>query len=160
MMSQREAVYTVVCAVVGEVTGKVELSKSQKEQVHAELLHSFQTGLVELKGDHTDAWLKKYIPGLVNNWCRKDKRLNGDVKYTPKNPGSRAGSGDEALKAMKTLLAVTTDPSDRAEIEAEIERRKLELKPAVELKVELIPEHLRRFIPPTVRKVESGSGNS
>ena len=86
------------------------------------------------------------MPGLVNNWLRKDGRLNGGVKYTAKNPGSRSGSGDEAIRAMKTLLSVTTDASAKLEIQAAIEARQAELKPKVEVNVAALPESLRHLV--------------
>ena len=148
MTSQREAVFTAVTSVVGEIHGgAVSLSDKQKEQVHALVFAAFKTGTVELKGTRTDEWLRKYIPGLVNNWVRKDRNLNGDMKYTAKHPGIRAGSGDEQMKAMKALLSSTTDPAARSQIEAEISRRKAELKPAVVINAAALPASLRHLVP-------------
>ena len=146
-MNQREAVYSAVVAVIGEVSGKVELTKEQKDEVHSLLLEQFSSGGVEIKGSRTPEYFKKYIPGLVNNWLRKDTRLNGGEKYAAKNPGSRTGSGDEQMKAMRALLSATTDASARAEIEAAIATRKEQLKPRVEINAAALPESLRRFVP-------------
>ena len=156
-MTQRDGVYMAVVSVFGTLDSSVavELDKSQKEQVYAQLMHSFQNGDIEYRGGcPSPEKLAKYIPGLVNNWLRKDKRLNGGGEYIPKNPGSRTGAGDETLKAMKVLLANTTDTDVQALIEEEIAIRKQQLAPKVELNVAALPEHLQKYVPPTIRRKE------
>lgn len=145
-MNQRDAVFSAVTEVVGEVDGKVELSKTQKQMVHTILFTGFKSGAIEHSKLPDDATLSKYIPGLVNNWCRKDPRLNGGTKYVTKNPGSRAGSGDETLKAMKQLLSITDDATAKAEIALAIAARQAELKPKTTVNVEALPESLRKFV--------------
>src|SRR6188508_3454253 len=109
-MNQKEGVFEAVCAVVGEISGKVELNDTQKAQVKAILFTEFKAGNIEYKGGvPDDTELNKYLGGLLNNWLRKDTRLNGGGKYVTKKPGSRAGSGDAQLQAMRQLLAVTVD---------------------------------------------------
>jgi hypothetical protein len=143
--NQRDAVYNAVVAVIGEVNGKVDLSKTQKAEVHSRLFSEFKAGNVEHSNLPDDEKLTKYIPGLVNNWVRKDPRLNGGTKYTAKNPGIRAGSGDESIKVMKQLLAMTPDASAKAEIQAAIDARVRELKPKKVLNIEALPVSLRHL---------------
>lgn len=149
-MTQGEAVFQAVCAVIGGEPGgeKVELRKDELEAVHEAVFMSFKNGTTVHSKNPTDEQLKKYIPGLVNNWLRKDKRLNGNTTYVAKNPGSRSGSGDEAIKAMKLLLSVTTDPDSKQEIQTEIDKRLATLKaanaPAID--VEKLPEALRHLV--------------
>jgi len=145
-MSQGEAVYQAVIAVIGEVKGKVELTTEQKKEVHELVFMDFNTNQTAHKSNPNEEQLRKYIPGLVNNWVRKDKRLNGGTKYAAKNPGSRAGSGDDALKAMKQLLAVTTDEGAREEIQEAITIRMKALKPKPVVNIEALPPTLRRFV--------------
>ena len=150
MMNQRSAVFAAVTAVMGEPSdSKVSPNKDQLKEIHALVVDAFKTGQVELKDASTRnaEWIARYVPGLVNNWLRKDERLNGGGKYQPKNPGSRPA--DESMKAMRALLAITIDPSQRAEIEAAMEQRKTELHPKVELKIDALPPALRRFVPTT-----------
>lgn len=146
--TQGEAVFQAVSEVLGTFNheGAVTLSDKEKEQVHEKLFMGFTNGSIPHSKNPTPEQLKKYIPGLVNNWLRKDKRLNGNVAYTPKNPGSRSGSGDESIKAMKTLLSVTTDPDAKAEIQAAINQRLAELKPKVEINAAALPESLRHLV--------------
>ncbi|WP_228565125.1 hypothetical protein [Myxococcus sp. AB036A] len=53
---------------------------------------------------------------------------------------------DVMLKQMRALLAVTTDPRDRASIQAWIERRTSELSPPEVINVAALPEHLRHLV--------------
>ena len=145
-MTQGEAVFQAVIKTMGERDGKYEPSKDQLDAIHEEVFGFFTRGeTVHSKNPSPDE-LKKYIPGLVNNWLRKDTRLNGGTQYVTKNPGSRAGSGDEGIKAMRTLLSLTDDPKAKAQIQQEIDKRVAELKPKKELNVEALPESLRHLV--------------
>lgn len=147
-MTQGEAVFQAVVAVVGEIDGgAVSLSKAQLEQVYETVFGFFKTGATTHKSNPDDSALKKYIPGLVNNWMRKDKRLNGGVKYETKRPGSRSGTADESVKAMRALLAMTTDPAAKQTIQAALDQRLAELKPKPEINVAALPESLRNLVP-------------
>lgn len=150
-MSQGEAVFQAVSKVF-EVNGAAvpptgEWTESQKSQVNSLVFNFFKTGATSHKGNPSDEQLLKYIPGLVNNWVRKDKRLNGGQKYETKRPGSRTGSGDEMLKNLRILLSVTADPAAKQQIEAAITARVAELKPKVEVNVAALPENLRHLVP-------------
>jgi hypothetical protein len=148
-MSQGEAVFQVVRATFTQdvVPETRTWSDEQKRTIYMSLLTMFRNGEVnKSSGGNDDASLLKYIPGLVNNWVRKDPRMNGGTKYQPKNPGVRKSSGDAALKAMGQLLEITTDPDARAEIQAAIDARILELNPPKKINVEHLPEALRKFL--------------
>lgn len=127
-MSQKEAVFQAVCNVTGHKgEGTVMISKEQRAQVNAILFEGFRAGSIELDREYTDSDLKGYVSGLQSNWLRKDKRLNGGVQYTAKNPGSRAGSTDPQLKAMRALLSTLTDESERAEVQSYIDAKVAEI---------------------------------
>lgn len=146
-MTQGEAVYNAVVEVLGEKpTGRVELSDSQLKQVEERVILAFKNGETVHSKNPDEAGLRKYVPGLVNNWLRKDLRLNGGTPYQAKNPGSRSGGGDESVKAMKTLLSMTTDEDARAAIQLEIDKRIAELKPKISIDIEKLPESLRQFV--------------
>jgi hypothetical protein len=127
-MSQKEAVFTAICNVTGH-TGEdaVIISKEQRSQVNAILFEGFRSGGIELDREYTDSDLKAYVSGLQSNWLRKDKRLNGGVQYTAKNPGSRQSSADPQLKAMRALLSTLTTDEERAEVQGYIDARVSEL---------------------------------
>ena len=145
-MNQKEAVYAAVCAVTGHTgEGKVDISKEQRSQVNLILFEGFRSGEIELDREFTDSELKVYVSGLQSNWLRKDMRLNGGVKYVAKNPGSRQGSGDEQLKALRALMSSLTDEADRAEVQAHIDARVAELSAAKKMSINFnaLPIELR-----------------
>jgi hypothetical protein len=143
-MNQRTAVFTVVSSVCKVNGTKVEPTKEQLKVIHDQVFKAFKSGDVDYKGGiPNDEKLIKYIPGLVNNWLRKDLRLNGGTEYVTKNPGSRSGSKDEQLQAMRALLAASTSSDARTQIQAAIDARMAELKPQVKIDITKLPEHLR-----------------
>ena len=145
-ITQGEAVFQAVTSTMGEQDGAYQPTKAQLEQIHETVLGFFQVGECVHSKNPSEAELRKYIPGLVNNWLRKDTRLNGGTKYVAKRPGSRSGSGDESVKAMRTLLSMTSDPSAKQAIQQEIDKRIAELRPAPTVNVDALPEALRHLV--------------
>lgn len=147
-ITQGEAVFQAVRTVFpeGVVPSTTEWSSAQKEQVHDLVFNMFKEGITSHKSNPDDAALLKYIPGLVNNWVRKDKRLNGGTQYTAKNPGSRQGSGDEMVRNMKALLSTLEDPDQKAEVQAAIELRLSQLKPKPTVDVSKLPAALLHLV--------------
>lgn len=137
-ITQKEAVFNAVTSVLSENNVTVSegtnvnslMSKEYRSQVNAILFEGFRSGTVELDREFSDSELKGYVSGLQSNWLRKDKRLNGGAKYSAKNPGSRVGSGDASLKAMRTLLSTLTSEADKAEVQAAIDNRISEIQAA------------------------------
>jgi len=68
------------------------------------------------------------VSGLISNWVRKDKRLNGNVSYVAKNPGSRAGASDEQLKTLRALKKQFAGTDKESIIEAQITKRVSEIR--------------------------------
>ena len=124
-MNQKEAVFTAVVSVCGLIDSGIAYapSKEERAQVNLILFEGFKAGTIQMDGEKTDSDLKSYVSGLQSNWLRKDKRLNGNIQYVAKNPGSRAGSSDPQLKAMRTLLSTLTSESERAEVQSYIDAR-------------------------------------
>ena len=134
--SQKESVFQAVNTVLEQSDIKINganvaehMTRERRATVNAILFESFRAGGVELEKEYTDTELKAYVSGLQSNWIRKDKRLNGGVQYTAKNPGSRAGNGDTQLKNMRLLLqTLTPGTPDYKEVEVAIEERMEEIK--------------------------------
>lgn len=153
MVTQKEAVYTAITSVLAEAGVNFEegsdvstvLTKDHRAQVNYILFAGFKSGQIQLDREFSDTELKAYVSGLQSNWIRKDPRLNGNTKYVAKNPGSRQGSGDPQIKAMKLLLSTLTDATERSEVEAEISKRQAEITkskaPAIDFSA--LPESLR-----------------
>ena len=134
-MTQKEAVFQAVTTVLGqagiEIDGNIaeHMTRERRASVNVILFESFRAGSIELDKEYTDTELKAYVSGLQSNWLRKDKRLNGNVQYTAKNPGSRAGSGDAQLKNMRLLIQTLTQGTpDYVEVEQAIELRVKEVQ--------------------------------
>ena len=146
-MTQKEAVFSAITNVCGAQDGAYTPTKEQRASVNQVLFEGFRSGSIELDREYSDSELKAYVSGLQSNWLRKDKRLNGGTQYVAKNPGSRAGSTDAQVKAMRALLATKSDPSERAEIQSFIDKRVAEIKPAktVTINVADLPESLRHL---------------
>ena len=145
MMKQSEAVVQAVVNVCGETEGAYQPTKEQRAQIAEILFAGFQAGKIDLKSAKDEKELKAYIPGLITNWLNKSPKLNGGVKYETKNPGSRTGSSDPQVKAMRALLSTKTDEFERAEIQKFIDARLAELAPTktVTINVDDLPEELR-----------------
>lgn len=149
-MSQKEGVFTALVDVLGtnEFGGKpVELDDSQKLQVRQQLVQMFKDREISYAGDlPDDKALLTYTGGLLNNWLRKDERLNGGGKYVPKNPGMRQGAGDPRMRAMRALLA-TVKGADRDLVQKEMDALQAQLKPKKEIDVSQLPPNLRHLVP-------------
>jgi hypothetical protein len=158
--TQRQAVYQAVKSVLTEagiefydgINAKSVMTKEHRSQVNAILCVGFMTGQIDFKQTEankaklaSESLLKEYVSGLQSNWLAKDDRLNGGVDHEIKNPGSRSGSGDEQLKALRALFSTITNPSDQAEIQAMIDARVAEIKPVktVSINYDALPEHIR-----------------
>lgn len=152
--NQKSATFAAICAVMsthgiafseGMNVGPV-FTKEMRKEVCDILVAGFSEGTIELDKQYdTVEQLRNYTTGLVSNWIRKDSRINGGSKYEPKNKGSRAGSSDQQLKALKGLLANVTTDEEKAEIQGFIDARKEELTKAKAKPVDLsvLPEALR-----------------
>ena len=126
-VTQKEAVFQAMINVMGEQDGVYAPTKEQRAQVNAILFEGFKSGTIEMDSEKSDSDLKGYVSGLQSNWLRKDKRLNGGTQYVAKNPGSRAGSADPQLKAMRALITTLTTEEERNEVQAYIDARVAEL---------------------------------
>lgn len=126
-MTQKEAVFQAVKNVCGEQDGAYTPTKEQRAQINQILFQGFKSETIELERQFSDSDLKGYVSGLQSNWLRKDKRLNGGVSYVAQNPGSRAGSSDPSLKAMRALLSTLTTEEEKAEVQGYIDARVAEI---------------------------------
>jgi len=154
--TQKEAVFSAISSVLSEAGVTVNegdnfanyMNRELRAQVTAILVEGFKAGTIVLeKTFNTDAELRTYCSGLTSNLLRKDTRLNGGGKYVAKNPGSRVGSSDTSLKAMRALLNTKTDPAEKAEIQSFIDRRvseiKVSRKPTKIIDVSALPAELQ-----------------
>jgi len=167
MLNQKEATYNAIINAIdnagvsfedGDVAKDV-LTTEMRSEVRETLFTQFRNEEISYgEGFETklndDTELKKYIAGLVSNWVKKDKRLNGNVQYQIQNPGSRAGQGDDTIKALRSLikqLAATGNEDGLVEAKEALSARQAELSAAKAVKstpinVDAIPEALRYLV--------------
>lgn len=116
-MNQKEAVFLVIKDIKrGEVdTDKpVVLNKQEKQMAAQKLFEGFKKHKIAYNHEMpSDDKLLLYISGLVSNWLRKDKRLNGQRNYVPRRPGSRTNApvqvsniDPEQMQALRTLAHI------------------------------------------------------
>jgi hypothetical protein len=154
--NQKEAVFNAVKTVIETNGGTFTegsnaaemITKTQREAVVKTLVDGFKAGTIELNKIFDDSKISAYASGLVSNWLRKDKRLNGGAAYTPSKTGSTR-STDPQIKAMKALLASgqVTDPAGIEEINTFIANRQAEIvkakRPSISVNFDALPESLR-----------------
>ena len=158
VQTQKEAVFAAATSVLSEAGIVVNegdnysshLNREFRAQITAILVEGFNSKLIALdKTFEDEAALRTYCSGLTSNWLRKDTRMNGGVAYVAQNPGSRIGSSDPQLKAMRLLLSTKTDASERAEIQSFIDSRvaavKVSKKPTKAINVADLPEELQHL---------------
>lgn len=166
LQKQNDAVFNATVSVLAEREFKFEPGMSAKSVVTPDdkkLIISMVTqGILngsvafsdEARAKHTtEAQVRSYVSGMVDNHFRKDKRLNGNTKYEIKNPGSRTGSQDDVIKNLRALKSQTTDEKAIFEIDQAIASRVAELKAAkpkaakkVTIDADKIPESLRHLV--------------
>ena len=134
MVNQKDAVFNVVSEVVQVREGEaVTLTKEERATCLSMITTALQSGEVivsEAKQAKMteEKHYRDYAQNILNNWTRKDLRLNGGKPYEAKNPGSRAGSGDEQVKELKKLRSSLTDAEQIALVDQAITERLTELK--------------------------------
>ena len=151
MKNQKEAVFTAVASITNVDNNTVVVTTEERAQIIDIVAAGFVANEITMseaaciKYLNDPVKLRQYSSGLVNNWLRKDTRLNGGAKYITKNPGSRAGSQDELVKNLKALRATLSDDDKIAQVTEAIVARQAELKavsaPTVDL--DLIPSDLK-----------------
>lgn len=130
-LNQKEAVFSAVSKVLSEngvrfeegQDAKTFMTKEYRAQANNILFEGIRAGEIEFAGEKSDSELKTYVSGLQSNWLNKDKRLNGNVSYVAKNPGSRQGQQDPQIKALRALLSTKSDEDEIAEIQSYIDDR-------------------------------------
>lgn len=154
-MKQNDAVFQAVCSVLGRdgFDSAVELTKDERDNVISIVTEGVIAGKVDFSAEaiakhDTPAKVKSYTVGMVSNHLRKDKRLNGDVKYEIKNPGSRKKL-DPTLQALTQLQSQMVKDSDEwHQIEAAIADRQLLLNQpkAINIDLSALPEEFRHLV--------------
>lgn len=155
--SQKETVYIAISSFLKENDrvfddgDKVELSAEDRKTIVTMIVTAIDVGGMEFSPEamakhDTPEKIRNYSTGLLSNWMRKDSRLNGGMKHSIKNPGSRVGQDDSVIKSLKSLRKVLTSQKEIDTVDAEIEVRMEYLKSQknsnVLINKDVIPAHL------------------
>lgn len=121
-----------------------------RKQVCKIVIDGILNGNVDYSKDHTNIKeVRDYCPGMVSNWLRRNKILNGDVNAKAQKPGSRLGVGDERLKTLRDLRKTQIEPEIITEIDKYIKQRLNMLKKEkqtvkqTDINVSALPKHIR-----------------
>ena len=147
MKNQKEMVFSTVISFYGDkFENGMTFTKEDKSKIVDNLLESFGKGEWEVKSPQEN--MRNYTVGLLNNHMRKDVRLNGGDKYTPKNPGSRTHQSDDQVKNMRLLLKGFNEGSpEYTKIKKVLDERIKELSvKEIDIDIESLPKELRGLI--------------
>ena len=149
--SQKEATFAAVTSAFSEFGIKYDKSVSCRtivdgnKNLHTNIIDRLvmmiESGEMPLSSKQKDN--RKYCVGLLNNWLRRDLRLNGGVEYV-----GNVGTGSSEVRNLKALLAQQTDEEAKMVIQAEIDKLIAEkaAKKAPAIDETKIPEHLKKFL--------------
>jgi hypothetical protein len=150
--NQKEAVFSITCGIIEKFGQKYDaktnwnqvLTKPMKADIVKSLAEQFTAGNIPLDRPQGDK-LESYCVGLLNNWLRRDTRLNSGVQYVGK-----VGNADPAIRETRKLLASgkITDPKTIKQIEETLNKMVAEkaTKHSVEIDVSKLPEELKKFV--------------
>ena len=154
-MRQVDAVVAAVIQVMPEFQknkdkGNEIIVGELRKQVSKIIKEGILDGTIDYDKDHTDVkGVHKYVPGMVSNWLRRSKQLNGNAEPDVKNPGSRLGAGDKHLKVLRELRKTQIDDDVLMEIDKYIKERLSLLKKEKidkkqkDINLDALPSYLR-----------------
>lgn len=98
-MKQKQFVKEAILAAIAlELEGAALISHASEL-----VMNGLMSGECEFSGAIDEKRAKSYSKSVVGNYLKKDKDLNGGVKYTPANPRGPIVK-DQRLKDLKTSL--------------------------------------------------------
>ena len=153
-VSQKNAVFTAISAVIGDINPSqaVSLSASDRTAVISAVVEGFKHGEVALtEAAHgkyianasDDKALIKYTGSLLTNWLRKDPRLTGGEPHVIKNPGSRNTVVSNMRKLQQRFDEGTNEFMQiQAKIDEELAKVKVKKSTAKPVDYSMIPSDL------------------
>lgn len=130
--------------------GNETIVDDMRKEVCRIVIDGILSGEIDYNKDHTNIKeIKEYVPGMVSNWLRRNKILNGAINAKAAKPGSRLGVGDDKLKTLRDLKKTQIEPEILAEIEKHIKARLSVLKKEkqvvkqADINLDALPVHLR-----------------
>jgi hypothetical protein len=130
-IKQKDVVFAAFMSIVGEGKTVADATETQRQQVKEQVASQLHDGSCDWDDpDKSPEHCLRYAGSLVSNWFKKDPRLNGVGKYTPK---TRRGPlvKDEELKkliAARDSAVVLGRTEVVPQLESRIAQRKEQLK--------------------------------
>jgi hypothetical protein len=131
-VSQKESVINEVKAILGSsfnsgAPARDLLTDDQLKVIRANIISGILNGTIDFgKEKFDEKEVSKYVSGMVSNYLRKSKELNGGLLYVPQSAGR--GSRDPQISELNKLLKTYSEGSEEfAQIITAIEARKTAL---------------------------------
>jgi len=158
-ISQKDAVYEVSMRVLEEngvifeegVDVLVDvIDRDIRSTIVSILVESFKEDKIVMNKRHEGKNLRRYASGLISNWAKKDTRLNGNVEYRIKNPGSRVGTTDPMVRELRKFLKQVKGTKHEEDVKKELSIRlnsirKEQVKDIV-INTNLIPDSIKHLV--------------
>lgn len=154
-MNQKEGTYSVVSAVLKankktiDPTTPVVLTSEERAECIAKLSVMFSDSQISCSRTYEAKELKTYCGGLLSNWLKKDKRLNGNVDFELQKPGSRADNVTPAIVELRKLRRKVKGTPNEAKVQSILNEEIAKHKAArnkEEIDFDLIPEELQNLV--------------
>lgn len=129
-MSQKEFVKASILANMTGEGGQLNFTAAVTAIVTGLMSGDCPHGNPEVRADEKKA--TSYAKAVVNNYLKKDKDLNGGIKYAPENP--RGPRGDSKLKELNKviddLVLIGADAQMIEAVAAAADARRIEIEAA------------------------------
>ena len=132
------------------------LTHDDREEIARRVANGISNGEIYVKPAKkqkfsNDKELRKYVMGMINNWFKKSKELNGNVEHRTAKPGLRKYPSDPALREMKKLraqLELAGETETLLIVDAQIEARIAAIDAEKQPKIDAskLPDKLKKFV--------------
>lgn len=132
-VSQRDSVVNEVKAILGStfnssLSAKDQLTDDQFLTIKSNIFNGIINGTIAFSKEITDEKeVNKYISGMISNYLRKVKELNGGISYSPSSVVSNSRDA-QLLELNKLSKSYTENSSEFNQIQEAILLRKAELE--------------------------------
>ena len=162
-ISQGKAVYVATVEVLGasgvefdpSVPAAEQVDQTTRGQIVERVVDMFRSGEAVMKESESNraklsntTELRKYVVGLIHNWYKKSRELNGGIAYVPARTGTRT-SDPEMRELRKLLKSYEEGTAQRQAIADRIALRQAELdaaKPKATADLSKISPELRSLL--------------
>lgn len=155
MMSQKDGTFNVVKTVLNDFkreinpTEQVVLSSEERAGCIQRLCSMLENKTIFTSKNYNESGRKTYAGGLLSNWLKKDRRLNGDIEFQLKNPGSRANNTTPEIIELKKLHKHVKGTEDESKVKSMLDDKVTEHRQSRQMQaidITLIPAELQDLV--------------